>query len=530
MRRIVTALIALAVALAGIVLGAPQTRASDTLAMTAASDATRPNILFLLTDDMAYSELSVMPHVRALLAHRGTSFSRAFVSVSLCCPSRTTFLRGQYSHNTGIETNNGTNGGFETAHYRGVEESTIATWLHAGGYRTGLFGKYLNGYPSGVSDTYVPPGWDEFVSATLGGNAYREFGYNLNANGHVVHYGNAPSDYGTDVYSHLASDFIRRAGHDGKPFFAFLPVYAPHIPATPAPRDANRFPNAMVPRTGSYNEADLRDKPAWLRDIPLMTPAIESQVDDLYRRRLQSLQAVDDAVANLTDTLRRTGQLRNTYIVFMSDNGYHLGQHRLPAGKQTAYEEDIHVPLIVRGPGVPSGVTRDQIVGNVDLAPTFADLARVRSPKFVDGRSLVPLLRSQPPPHRWRRAYLVEHWREIPRAGHAPARAGLLLEPPDADQADNEMLVPPGPRRRGRRSAAQHDPSPEYHGIRTARYLYVEYATGERELYDLRRDPAEMTNLALRAPADLLRRLHSRVAELETCREERCRTAEQRTL
>ena len=151
---------------AGISLGSPSAPAGP---------ASRPNILFVLTDDMAKSELAVMPHVRSLLAEQGTSFSKAFVSVSLCCPSRTTILRGQYSHNTGIETNGGENGGFETAYVKGVESSTIATWLHADGYRTALFGKYLNGYPNGASDSYVPPGWDEFDSPTRGGNPYRQY-------------------------------------------------------------------------------------------------------------------------------------------------------------------------------------------------------------------------------------------------------------------------------------------------------------------------------------------------------------------
>ena len=520
LRRVVTVMLGLVVVAAGISIGAPHTEATNTA---------RPNILFVLTDDMALSDLSAMPHVHQLLAEQGTSFSQAFVSVSLCCPSRTTILRGQYSHNTGVETNSGLNGGFETAHEHGIERSTIATWLHAAGYRTGLFGKYLNGYPSGVRDTYVPPGWDEFDSPTRGGNPYREFGYNLNANGHTVRYRHAPSDYGTDVYTRLASAFMTRAGRDRKPFFVYLPVYAPHVPATPAPRDSTRFPNAKVPRSGSYNEADIRDKPTWLRDVPPMTPTIQTSVDALYRRRLQSLQAVDAAVANLTATLTRNGQLQNTYIVFASDNGYHLGQHRLPAGKQTAYEEDIHIPLIVRGPGVPAGATRDEIVGNVDLAPTFATLAGVRSPAFVDGRSLVPLLRRQPAGNRWRESYLIEHWREINRAGLAAARAGIPLEPVDADEADNETRVPPGPRHPGMRSAAQHDPSPEYHAVRTERYLYVEYVTGDRELYDLRRDPNELHNFVRSAPSDLLERLHRTVAELQTCRKDDCRTVEARS-
>lgn len=492
-----------------------------------AGGRSRPNILLVLTDDMAKSELEVMPHVRALLAQQGTSFSKAFVSVSLCCPSRTTILRGQYSHNTGVETNGGENGGFETAHGNGVERSTIATWLHSAGYRTGLFGKYLNGYPNGANNLFIPPGWDEFVSPTRGGNPYGEFDYTLNENGRPVFHGHGPDDYGTEVYTRRTEGFMNRATRDGKPFFTYLSLYAPHLPATPAVRDANRFPNAKAPRVPNYDEADISDKPAWLRSSPRMSPLVEARVDELYRRRLQSLQAVDDAVAHLTDSLKQSGQLRNTYIVFASDNGYHLGAHRMPAGKQTAYEEDIRIPLIVRGPDVPEGRTQDEIVGNVDLAPTFAEMAGVAPPPFVDGRSLVPLLRSGPAPD-WRKAFLVEHWDEIPTPGQIEARRGAPIEPPDEDQALDETLTPAGRVRHGQASAARHDPSPEFHAIRTNRYLYVEYSTGERELYDLSRDPFELNNIADGAAAPLLATLHRRVGELQTCREAACREIEAR--
>lgn len=523
MRRIVITALAGVVVLA-VVLGVVLTRAPS----PGAGPRTKPNILFVLTDDMAYSDLAAMPHVRALITDHGTAFSHAFVSVSLCCPSRSTILRGQYSHNTGVETNGGANGGFETAHDRGLEASTIATWLQADGYRTGLFGKYLNGYPAGASDTYVPPGWNEWNSATRGGNAYDQYDYTLNRNGRKVVYRNEPRDYGTTVYTRLARSFITRSVAEHRPFFAYLPVYAPHIPATPAPRDVNLFTNAQAPRIPSYNEANVGDKPAWVRSVPLMTTDIEQRVDELYRRRLASLQAVDRSVAVLTATLHRLHQLNDTYIVFMSDNGYHLGQHRLPAGKQTGYDEDIHVPLVMRGPGVPEGVTRPQLVGNVDIAPTLAELAGVKPPDFVDGRSLVPLLRSDLPPDEWRREFLVEHWREVPKPGQAAARAGVTVEPADTVKSDDETFS--GPARPGVKhahSAAEHDPAPEFHGVRTEKYAYLEYSTGERELYDLNRDPYELHNIAASAPADLLARLHRETEALETCRAEVCRKVEE---
>ena len=491
------------------------------LAGGAAHSGTSPpkprNILFILTDDLDRAEVSVMPRLKALIAARGASFRNFFVSVSLCCPSRATCLRGQYSHNTGVQTNGGTNGGFETAHALGIEQSTVATWLHDAGYRTALIGKYLNGYPNTAAVAYVPPGWDEWDSPSHG-DPYSEFNYTLNENGTQVAYGAGAGDYGTDVYARKAAEFITAAAREGRPFFVYLALYAPHQPATPAPRHAKLFPRARAPRTPSWNETDVSDKPQWLRGAPLMTPDVERQVDALYRRRLRSLQAVDEAIATLVATLRTNGQLRDTYIVFTSDNGFHLGQHRLPSGKQTAYEEDIHVPLMVRGPGVASRTTVSDLAGNVDLAPTFADLADVAFPPFVDGRSLAPLLhRRAPASRRWRRAYLVERWQESVTA--PTARSDAPLEPLDADA--------PGPRARRRRAAALNF-SPEYHGIRTRRHLYVEYETGERELYDLRRDPAELHNVAATARRRLLRRLADRLARLKTCQGAGCRDAEER--
>jgi N-acetylglucosamine-6-sulfatase len=230
---------------------------------------------------------------------------------------------------------------------------------------------------------------------------------------------------------------------------------------------------------------------------------------------------VDEAVAMLVETLTRNGQLDDTYLVFSSDNGFHLGQHRLPSGKQTAYEEDIRVPLVVRGPGVPKGRTVSRLAGNVDLAPTFADLARVAAPAFVDGRSLVPLLRGRRAPG-WRRAYLVEHWQETDDVEPA-ARAAAPLEPPDPDPPGTAGLTV-----ERETQAAAVDVLPEFHGIRTRRHLYVEYATGEKELYDLRRDPDELQNGAATARRPLLRRLAKQLARLKQCRAAGCRRAEER--
>jgi N-acetylglucosamine-6-sulfatase len=494
---------AIVVALAAVIGGTTPGSAPANAAVAA-----KPNILFVLTDDLDMGEIAQMPSLQSKLVKQGVTFNNNFVSVSLCCPSRTTTLRGQYSHNTGVETNGGSNGGFATAHANGVETSTVATWLQGAGYRTALIGKYLNGYPNTAGDTYVPPGWTEFDSSVKG-NPYSEFNYTLNENGTLVSYGKKAKDYGTTVYTKKTQDFMTRAAQAGQPFFAYLAVYAPHAPATPAPRDANLFPGATAPRTPSYNEADVSDKPAWVQAKPRLDAATQAKTDALYRKRIQSLQAVDRSIGQLIATLKTNGQLANTYIVFTSDNGFHLGQHRLPQGKQTAYEEDIHVPLIVRGPGVPKNAKRAHITGNVDYAPTFAALAGAATPSFVDGRSLAPLLGASPPAvSTWRHAYLVEHWQQ----GGTEAPGSGPQEPADGDQ----VAAP---------AAAQG--IPEYHAVRTARYTYVELVTGEKELYDHTVDPYELDNIAATASPALLSSLHDRLVALETCAGAGCRTADQ---
>jgi arylsulfatase A-like enzyme len=483
-----------------------------TVTPTLAASAKRPNILFILTDDLDAASIAYMPKLQALLADQGTSFANFFVNVSLCCPSRSSILRGQYAQNTEIFGNSPPDGGFAKFHELGREDSTIATWLQAAGYRTMLAGKYLNGYPQGVEPTYIPPGWSEWYSPAKG-NPYSEYNYTLNENGKLVAYKSQPEDYGTDVYARKTIDFIQRASKDSQPFFVYLATYAPHGPATPAPRHANLFPDAQAPRTPAFNEPDVSDKPQYIRDRPRLTPRALASLDQAYRKRLQSLQAVDEMIANLIDTLKTTGELDNTYIFFASDNGFHMGQHRLLQGKTAPYEEDIRVPLIVRGPGVPAGQTREHLTGNIDLAPTFAELAGARIPDFVDGRSLVPLLSDNPPsPGNWRQAYLLQHGAPTEESSLDTEYAGLL-EPPDS--TDDEATAKRTPRG-----------IPAFQGLRTQDYLYVEYVTGERELYDLRQDPNELNNLSASADPALLAQLAARLKQLARCSAANCRAAE----
>ncbi len=481
----------------------------------------RPNVILIMTDDAAAGDLKYMPNLREEMVEGGTTFENAFVTNSLCCPSRATALRGQYVHNHQVLSNEPPRGGFEKFRFLGHEDSTMATWLQEEGYRTSFFGKYMNGY----AETHVPPGWDEWYG--ISGNFLSS---TLNENGHMVDYD--PDQYHTDdVLSDKASDYVERTAGADPPFFAtdrpflmWLGTKAPHQPATPAPRHEDTLENLELPKPPSFNEKDVRDKPRWVQDNPPLSPDQVAYMDELHRKRLQSMMAVDDMVGDLFDSLRESGELENTYVIFTSDNGFHLGQHRLGAGKWTAYEEDIRVPLVVRGPGVPEGEKLPHLVLNNDLAPTFADLAGADPPEFVDGRSLAPLLDETPTPEEeWRQRFLVE----------AVAERDSVPRPPFVNESQVRPLLTGDPLPRDWRltSAGRADSSEEWgrpwlKALRTEDHLFVEYKTGEHELYDLNKDPYQLENYHDRAPEDLLRRLNSQLDSLRQCEAQDCRTAE----
>ncbi|MBI3741214.1 MAG: sulfatase [Chloroflexi bacterium] len=484
---------------------------------TPAISAAHPNIIFVLADDLDAAEYAFMPKLQSLIADQGVTFSNFFVNVSLCCPSRSTTLRGQYAHNTRVYTNGAPDGGFDQFVSTGDDKSTIATWLQSAGYKTMLAGKYLNGYP-GKDKNYIPPGWSEWYSAVIG-DAYSEFNYTLNENGKMVHYGKNAEDYGTDVYTRKAVDFIQRAVQERKPFFVYLGYYAPHSPSTPAPRHEKLFANVQAPRVPSFNETDVSDKPGYIRDLPLLTTKEQSRIDDAYRKRLQSIQAVDDAIETLVAALKTNGQLDNTYIFFGSDNGFHLGQHRLAEGKQAPYEEDIRVPMSVRGPGVPIGKTVDALTGNVDYAETWAQLAGATLPDFVDGRSLVPLWNNISSSDQWRQVFLLQHGglaqlsapvrpaqpKNLPTPRVTPTRTPIAGVPEPDDAQETQIT--------GGRGTNGITP---FVGLRTKDFTYVEYTTGEKELYDLKADPYQLQNIATKS-ADVVKQLAAILAELRKC-------------
>ncbi|HEU5265657.1 MAG TPA: sulfatase [Jatrophihabitans sp.] len=458
-RRTVAAILALlAVTAAGC-------SADSTPSPTPKRASAQPNIVFVLTDDLSMNLISHMPHVRAM-QRAGTTMSRYYVVDSLCCPSRSAIFTGEYPHDNGVFTNHDPDGGYDAYLWHGDEQRAFAVALHNAGYRTALMGKYLNGY----RPTDEPArGYDEWDVA---GNGYPEFGYTLNQNGDQQSYGHDAKDYMVDVLSTRGAQFIRTAAADHKPFMLEIATFAPHRPYTPAPRYAHAVPGLTYPRTPAYNTVPT-DPPSWLRNRAVLRPAQQARIDADYRQRVRADLAVDDLIANLQKTLREKGIAGNTYFVFSSDNGYHMGENRLMPGKQTAFDTDIHVPLIVTGPGVPAGATVGALASNIDLAPTFERIGGAPVGRTVDGVSLLPLWHGTPPAS-WQQTVLVEHHGPNDRKGD--------------------------PDRQGRRSGNP----PTYEAVRTADALYVRYASGEQEYYDTRHDPYERHNLAaLGVPAAL---------------------------
>jgi N-acetylglucosamine-6-sulfatase len=459
-----------------------------------AQTAPQPNIIFILTDDMRKDDLNAryMPQTTTELVAKGMSFQNAFVSNPLCCPSRATIMRGQYAHNTDVWFNNNVfdpdpnvrDGGWEGYKGNGYESDNVATRLKAAGYSTGLFGKYLNGYGATTVPTTPPPEWDDWF-------AFKQpeyYNYDVNDNGTIKHFGTRSTDYSTDVLKSQVQEFIGANAAPGKPpFFAYIAPYAPHGPSTPAPRDKNTFNGLKAPRLASFNEADVTDKPPWIQSLRRLTSDDIASIDKRHENRIESLQAVDDLVAAVVGKLGAEDVLSNTYIVFTSDNGWHHGEHRIRSGKGRPYEEDIRVPLVIRGPNVQPNSSTDELVLNTDYLPTFMDLAGTQTPSYVDGRSLLPLFPTGSTTTSWRTAVLIEGRKY---------------------SADPEIPV-----------------DINYNAIRRSTDKYVEYEGGFRELYNLTppgtpgADPNELANTYSSADPNVppLSDLRARLNALKGC-------------
>jgi arylsulfatase A-like enzyme len=471
-RQLAAPAIAAAAVAAGMLLGGSAAHAGP---------AKQPNIVMVVTDDQRLDDFDArsMPATKRLVADEGTAFTDAIVTTPTCCPSRASMLTGQYGHNNGVTAN--------APGYRALEnpESTLPVWLDEAGYQTAHLGKYLNGY-AGVADpdTEVGPGWDEWYTMMTPRQYY---GYSLGVNGKREQYGNKDGDYLTRVLNRQATHLVKRFAPKDDPFYIQLDQFAPHTESgksqadvrckggsVPDPRDSGLFDNEKPPSGPGYNEKDVSDKPSFIRDRDRLDAKEKRQTAKRRGCRLASLRGVDRGVKKLVKTLKKEGQLDNTVIIFTSDNGYFLGEHRIAVNKTFPYEEAIRVPLAIRAPSEVIGRTQPakskRPVANIDLAPTILDLAGVEpcvygSCRTMDGHSLVGILKGD--------------------NGDIPGDRSLMLEYGRPRDKDGLLC--------------------QYAGVRNTSHSYAEYtglaANGgckgieEGELYDLSTDPFQLDNL-----------------------------------
>jgi arylsulfatase A-like enzyme len=404
----------------------------------------RPNFLIILSDDQRFDTMQYMPETQARIFDQGVTFAHGYITTPLCCPSRAGILTGRYAHNTGVRVNTDQ-----------LNQPTFVDTLHRNGYYTGLVGKYLNSW-----DGETRPEFDYWVSFFRGESRY--FDPYLNVNGEWADH----QGYISDLLGEYAVDFIRQAAPRQQPFMLLLAANAPHQPADPAVEDQGLLPDLPLWRPASYNEADVSDKPVWLQD-DLMDAALIKRVDNFRRKQILSLFSLDRSIAEVMQALQDSGELDNTVVIYLSDNGMLWGEHR-ELSKNSYYEEAVRVPFALRYPPLVSHPYFEQrLVANIDICPTLYQLAGIPIPAGVDGLSLVGLLQGGP----WREGLLIEGW---------PPR-GI------------------------------------YAGIHTERYLYVETRDDRSEFYDLEHDPFQLQN-AIDDPAyrEIIAGLK---AELEKVRE-----------
>ena len=465
-----------------------------------AGSQARPNIIVITTDDQPLSMMRgrYMPKTTKQIGDRGTTFTNHVVTTPLCCPSRATMLTGQYGHNHGVLTN----------HYELLEDkgNVLPVWLRNAGYRTAHVGKFLNAYEQAVGNRFeVAPGWDVWFT-TVGSTRY--FNYDVSANGRPRHFGNGPRSHVTRVLNRKAASLVRRFTADSQPLYLQLDHRAPHTEsgvnsggrcgarAVPEdPRDEEGVRDEPLPTPPSFNEADVSDKPSYIRDKALLNRPRIKKITKRYDCGLAALRSVDRGVKKIVKGLRKTGELEDTVLIFTSDNGYYFGEHRIARDKTHPYEEGIRVPLMVRLPtrlGGRPGARSHAPTANIDIAPTLLELAGARpcettgDCRVIDGRSTVPLLRGQ---------------------GGWPRRRGVLVEYDGASSKGTSSC--------------------EYHGIRAQGWIYVDHVripnpltgvceeTAETELYNLATDPFQLQNLPLVAgPVEGLR---DRLSRLRDC-------------
>jgi arylsulfatase A-like enzyme len=503
------------------------------LATRNAHGASPKNVIFILTDDQTAGELAAMPNTQALIGGQGTTFRRAYVSYPLCCPARATLLSGQYMHNHGVRGNLPPVGGSDA--FKPHESNALPVWTQDSGYYNVHIGKYMNGWgPTAADPVPIPPGWDEWYGKVSDGSVY--FNYTLleqpgpSEPPELRFYGGAPSDYQTDAFGEKAEDFIDGADTSQEPFMMNVWFNAPHGPFEPAPRHLYSLSGTGLPKVPGFNEKDISDKPRWLQKQKRkrLGKRLKRTITNERLRREEQLLSVDEAVRELVDKLQAEDLLDDTYIVFASDNGFFRGEHRIAGGKYLPYDPSSKVPLLIRGPGIPAGGVSDELVSLTDVPETILDIAGSPDPS-LDGRSLLPY--AQNPSRRSSRPILLE-------ADTGPGRGNIEADPAAAASLAHSATAKA--RLAGKKGVNNLDQEPDaikslkkaskptfapaYKAIRTDRYLYVLYANGQTELYDMLNDPFQLHSLAANKRFNLVRKyLFNALTSLATCAGAGCR-------
>jgi N-acetylglucosamine-6-sulfatase len=530
----------------------------------------KPNFVLIQTDDQtldglyaSYKAFAGAPATRAmpstldLIAKRGMTFSRYYVSYPLCCPSRVSLLTGRYAHNHNVRGNVAPNGGYPGFASHLADTHNIATWLQQDGYKTIHIGKFLNAYGEEPWDSgkEVPPGWSSWHTVENSDTTHFYYGYTLNNNGQIDgpygdpgnwearEYGvrddfgcpfaatnGLPCYYETDKLTEFATNELAGTPAE-QPFYLQLDYTAPHgdfrRPAgpEPAPREYDWFKGARLPhdRREGFDEGNVADKPRFIREAPHLTLDDKHAYRVYWQKQLEALRGVDDGVRQIVETLGAEGRLRNTYIILTSDNGFFFGEHRLLGGKFLAYEPATHLPFLIRGPGIRPGVKSGELSMNIDIAPTILELAGAEADKSIDGRSMVPFIRD--PELRSRRPLLFESFVET----NDVEQQGAIGVPGDQTRAigaGRPESALSSELRRPSATASLLAPPKDYEGIRLGPYKYIAWPDGEKELYDINRDPYELNNIAKIPNFYPVRNaLHKELRRMEDCVGRTCREA-----
>jgi N-acetylglucosamine-6-sulfatase len=560
-----------AFAIAALVVGLVLLATDDARAARAKASevAGKPNFVVIQTDDETLEELYdgvrmlngseefAMPNTLQMLGEQGITFTRYYTPYSLCAPSRVSLLTGRYAHNNHVQGNVPPNGGWTGFQSRLAYSHNLATWLQGAGYRTIHIGKILNGYGDAPYSpgTEVPPGWTSWHTILNSDTDHYAYGYLLNNNGVVEGpYGDSgswetreygaiddagcpyaplngqPCYYETDKFNALATEEIAATPAE-QPFYMQVDYTSPHgdfrKPAGPQPatRDIGRFAGAPLPvgRAEGFNEGNVNDKPRFIREAPYLSATEIHTYRVYYQNCLNALISVDEGVKQILDQLTALGRMENTYVIFTSDNGFFFGEHRLVGGKFLAYEPSTHLPLIIRGPGIEPDTHSGQLVNTVDIAPTILELAGVSADKSIDGTSMVPFM--QDPSLRTRKPLLFESFVEtndVEQNGGASTG-----ETTAAGGARGKLGVKGTKRKAGAEGPPAHAsevaPPKNYYGIRLGPYKYIEWPDGEKELYDINKDPYELNNIVRdKNYAPVRNFLHEELVRLEECSGRTC--------